>query len=112
MGMSNVLKQHFRQDAGKSAVKSLHSQLPRAPIVLETYRAFTDRLSASSTLTHPWLIQSALCTELHVTKSKLKRYVIKKRWAKAVSAVIALKRMGAKFEDHHDEKIEEKNGEN
>lgn len=72
----------------------------------------SDRLSASSTLTHPWLIQSALCTELHVTKSKLKRYVIKKRWAKAVSAVIALKRMGAKFEDHHDEKIEEKNGEN
>lgn len=71
-----------------------------------------DRLSASSTLTHPWLIQSALCTELHVTKSKLKRYVIKKRWAKAVSAVIALKRMGAKFEDHHEEKVEKKNGEN
>ncbi|CAG4937809.1 unnamed protein product [Parnassius apollo] len=65
-----------------------------------------ERLSASATLTHPWLIQSALCTELHVTKTKLKRYVIKKRWAKAVAAVIALKRMGAKFEDVHEEKAE------
>ncbi|KPJ05302.1 hypothetical protein RR46_01130 [Papilio xuthus] len=61
-----------------------------------------ERLSASATLRHPWLIQSALCTELHVTKTKLKRYVIKKRWAKAVAAVIALKRMGAKFEDIHE----------
>lgn len=70
----------------------------------------SDRLHASATLRHPWLIQSALCTELHVTKTKLKRYVIKKRWAKAVSAVIALKRMGAKFEDVHVESGS-KNGE-
>lgn len=63
-------------------------------------------MTASATLIHPWLIQSALCTELHVTKAKLKRYVIKKRWAKAVAAVIALRRMGAKFEDVHDEKVE------
>lgn len=62
-----------------------------------------DRLPASATLTHPWLIQSALCTELHVTKTKLKRYVIKKRWAKAVAAVIALRRMGAKFDEVHEE---------
>ncbi|CAH2207889.1 jg6032 [Pararge aegeria aegeria] len=65
---------------------------------------FRDRLPAADTLTHRWLIQSALCTELHVTKAKLKRYVIKKRWAKAVAAVIALKRMGAKFEDVPEEK--------
>lgn len=39
-----------------------------------------------------------MVTELVVTKAKLKRYVIKKRWAKAVAAIIALKRMGAKID--------------
>ncbi|VVD02318.1 unnamed protein product [Leptidea sinapis] len=71
----------------------------------QNHSIFFDRLPSSETVTHPWLIQSALCTELHVTKTKLKRYVIRKRWAKAVSAVIALKRMGAKFDDVSEEKI-------
>ncbi|KAJ6643940.1 Myosin light chain kinase, smooth muscle [Pseudolycoriella hygida] len=56
------------------------------------------RLSAAAALQHPWLIHSALNTELSVTKTKLKRYVIKKRWIKAVNTIIALRRMGAKLD--------------
>lgn len=56
------------------------------------------RMTASDALQHPWLIHSALNTELAVTKTKLKRYVIKKRWIKAVNTIIALKRMGAKLD--------------
>lgn len=56
------------------------------------------RMSAKDALVHPWLIQSALNTELSLTKTKLKRYVIKKRWVKAVNTIIALRRMGAKID--------------
>lgn len=58
----------------------------------------STRLTAQSALRHPWLINSAVNTELHVTKAKLKRYVIKKRWIKAVNTIIALRRMGAKID--------------
>lgn len=58
---------------------------------------YSKRLTAQSALSHPWLISSAFNTELHVTKTKLKRYVIKKRWIKAVNTIIALRRMGAKI---------------
>lgn len=58
----------------------------------------SKRLTAQSALRHPWLINSALSTELHMTKVKLKRYVIRKRWIKAVNTIIALKRMGAKLD--------------
>jgi hypothetical protein len=33
-----------------------------------------------------------------LSKVKLKRYVIKKRWIKAVNTIIALRRMGAKLD--------------
>ena len=56
------------------------------------------RLTAKQALNHPWLIESALNTELAATKTKLKRYVIKKRWIKAVNLIIALQRMGAKID--------------
>lgn len=59
---------------------------------------FSKRLTAQSALRHPWLLNSALSTELHMTKVKLKRYVIRKRWIKAVNTIIALKRMGAKLD--------------
>lgn len=59
---------------------------------------FRTRMSAKDALIHPWLIHSAFNTELSLTKSKLKRYVIKKRWIKAVNTIIALKRMGAKID--------------
>lgn len=54
-------------------------------------------MTSSEALEHHWLKQSAKETELSSTKSKLKRYVIKKRWIKAVNTIIALKRMGAKI---------------
>lgn len=57
-----------------------------------------SRLKACDVLKHPWLINSAKNTELTVTKTKLKRYVIKKRWIKAVNTIIALRRMGAKID--------------
>ncbi|XP_031620741.1 myosin light chain kinase 2, skeletal/cardiac muscle-like [Contarinia nasturtii] len=58
----------------------------------------SKRLTTQDALNHPWLINSAFNTELHVTKTKLKRYVIKKRWIKAVNTIIALRRMGAKID--------------
>lgn len=58
----------------------------------------SNRLTAQGALNHPWLINSALSTELHMTKIKLKRYVIRKRWVKAVNTIIALRRMGAKID--------------
>lgn len=58
----------------------------------------SKRLNALGALNHPWLIDSAFNTELHMTKTKLKRYVIKKRWIKAVNTIIALRRMGAKID--------------
>lgn len=61
-------------------------------------RSCTDRLTAKDALKHPWLKESAQNTELPATKTKLKRYVIKKRWIKAVYTIIALQRMGAKID--------------
>jgi myosin-light-chain kinase len=56
------------------------------------------RMSSMQALNHPWLIEKALNTELSITKTKLKRYVIKKRWIKAVNTIIALRRMGARID--------------
>ncbi|GAB0099886.1 death-associated protein kinase related [Sergentomyia squamirostris] len=57
-----------------------------------------NRLTAQEALQHPWLRHSAHNIELPATKTKLKRYVIKKRWIKAVYTIIALQRMGAKID--------------
>jgi myosin-light-chain kinase len=54
------------------------------------------RLNASQCLKHKWLSETAVNTTL--SKVKLKRYVIKKRWIKAVNTIIALQRMGAKLD--------------
>jgi len=54
------------------------------------------RMSSKGALNHKWLMEPALETAL--SKTKLKRYVIKKRWIKAVNTIIALQRMGAKLE--------------
>nr|CAD7591320.1 unnamed protein product [Timema genevievae] len=51
------------------------------------------RPKASQCLLHKWLTD--LPTETALSKTKLKRYVIKKRWVKAVNTIIALRRMGA-----------------
>ncbi|CAK9825146.1 Myosin light chain kinase, smooth muscle [Anthophora retusa] len=53
------------------------------------------RPSAGQLLEHRWL-EAAL--ENPICKIRLKRYVIKKRWIKAVNTILALKRMGAHLE--------------
>nr|XP_019532034.2 myosin light chain kinase 2, skeletal/cardiac muscle [Aedes albopictus] len=60
----------------------------------------SKRLTAKQALCHKWLAETAPqnTTELSITKTKLKRYVIKKRWIKAVNTIIALRRMGARID--------------
>lgn len=53
-------------------------------------------MTAAQALRHKWLQGVAAITQL--STAKLKRYVIKKRWIKAVNTIIALRRMGAKLE--------------
>lgn len=62
------------------------------------FYAFSARLTAEEALLHPWLLLSAVHSDLELSKTKLKRYVIKKRWIKAVNTIIALRRMGAKID--------------
>lgn len=60
-------------------------------------------MTAHAALKHPWLMKAntKLDTELVETKTKLKRYVIKKRWIKAVNTIIALRRMGAVLDSNN-----------
>jgi len=58
----------------------------------------TERMTASQCLEHKWLLESTVQSEMVLSKKKLKRYVIKKRWVKAVNTIIALHRMGAKID--------------
>lgn len=59
----------------------------------------SKRLTAKQALNHKWLAETVHdTTELSITKTKLKRYVIKKRWIKAVNTIIALRRMGARID--------------
>jgi myosin-light-chain kinase len=55
-------------------------------------------MTSVEALEHPWLSMLTVHPEMELSKSKLKRYVIKKRWVKAVNTIIALKRMGAKID--------------
>lgn len=57
-----------------------------------------QRLNATDAQEHRWLHTSSHHVELAVAKTKLKRYVIKKRWIKAVNTIVALHRMGAKID--------------
>ncbi|GAB6029508.1 hypothetical protein CHUAL_005262 [Chamberlinius hualienensis] len=57
------------------------------------------RMSATQCLNHQWLRQRDVKQEeREIDKRKLKRYVIKRRWQKAVNAILALRRMGANLE--------------
>lgn len=71
---------------------------PPLTVCLSRCRNRRSRLLPQDALQHPWLITSALNTDLSVAKAKLKRYVVKKRWIKAVNTIIALRRMGAKLD--------------
>lgn len=53
------------------------------------------RLLAHQILEHRWL-DDAL--ETLISTVRLKRYVIRKRWVKAVNTILALKRMGARID--------------
>ncbi|CAH1223101.1 unnamed protein product [Diabrotica balteata] len=57
-----------------------------------------DRPTAEEAMNHAWLGKETVHSEFQIDKSKLKRYVIKKRWIKAVNTIIALRRMGAKID--------------
>lgn len=59
---------------------------------------YSARLTAKQALDHPWLIRGTVHPMYPLSTSNLKRYVIKKRWIKAVNTIIALKRMGAKID--------------
>lgn len=59
---------------------------------------FSQRLTAEQSMEHPWMRPSTVHSDQELSKSKLKRYVIKKRWIKAVNTIIALQRMGAKID--------------
>ncbi|KAI4477882.1 hypothetical protein M0804_012362 [Polistes exclamans] len=53
------------------------------------------RPTAGQLLEHRWL---EVALENLICKKRLKRYVIKKRWIKAVNTILALKRMGANLD--------------
>uniref|UniRef100_A0A646QDX3 Myosin light chain kinase, smooth muscle n=1 Tax=Hemiscolopendra marginata TaxID=943146 RepID=A0A646QDX3_9MYRI len=55
------------------------------------------RLTSGQCLEHPWLRRDKKEDHLIDTK-RLKRYVIRRRWKKAVHTILALKRMGATFD--------------
>ena len=52
-------------------------------------------MSASECLQHRWLIRGKRKSIVALDKSKLKKFVIRRRWQKAVNAILALRRMGA-----------------
>ncbi|XP_059479974.1 myosin light chain kinase, smooth muscle isoform X2 [Neocloeon triangulifer] len=56
------------------------------------------RMTAAESLEHTFLRHPVADGALQLSKRKLKRYVIKKRWAKAVNMIVALQRMGAKLD--------------
>ncbi|XP_076313326.1 myosin light chain kinase, smooth muscle-like isoform X2 [Tachypleus tridentatus] len=54
-----------------------------------------QRMSAKDCLDHPWLRKDKMRKDTQLDKTRLKRFVIRRRWQKAVNAFLALKRMGA-----------------
>ncbi|KFM82696.1 Myosin light chain kinase, smooth muscle, partial [Stegodyphus mimosarum] len=55
----------------------------------------TKRMTANESLKHPWLRKGEPKKDTKLDKTKLKRFVIRRRWQKAVNALLALKAMGA-----------------
>lgn len=64
----------------------------------DAYFWFSARLTARQAVDHPWLHESHDHPQMKLSTKKLKRYVIKKRWIKAVNTILALQRMGAKID--------------
>jgi len=57
----------------------------------------TKRMSATECLQHKWLIRGRRKSMITLDKKKLKKFVIRRRWQKAVNAILALRRMGVTF---------------
>ncbi|XP_013779673.1 myosin light chain kinase, smooth muscle-like [Limulus polyphemus] len=55
----------------------------------------TERMSATNCLHHPWLREDKKKEVAQLNKTKLKKFVTRRRWQKAVNTILALKRMGA-----------------
>lgn len=55
----------------------------------------TKRLKPSECLNHKWLAKTKVGKTTQLSKTKLKKYVVRRRWQKAVTAIMALSRMGA-----------------
>ncbi|KAL5007311.1 hypothetical protein ScPMuIL_016117 [Solemya velum] len=56
-----------------------------------------DRMSCKTCLEHKWLRRSSkrdFLSERSLSKKKLRRFVFRRKWQKAVNAMLALKRMG------------------
>ncbi|KAI1297283.1 Myosin light chain kinase, smooth muscle [Halotydeus destructor] len=54
-----------------------------------------QRMSASQCLQHAWLRRDRKKSMISLDKSKLRKFVVRRRWQRAVNAILALKRMGA-----------------
>ncbi|KAG8186256.1 hypothetical protein JTE90_004232 [Oedothorax gibbosus] len=55
----------------------------------------TQRMTSHQSLRHPWLRKGEPKKDTKLNKKKLKRFVIRRRWQKAVNALLALIAMGA-----------------
>lgn len=53
------------------------------------------RLKPNDCLDHKWLAKTKRGKATKLSKTKLKKYVVRRRWQKAVTAIMALRRMGA-----------------
>lgn len=115
--MPNVPNQQPQKPTEHACIHSPQAKIPPAPSPNFFHKTFpplttfhqsnhfnnflndfsnSKRLTATQCLEHKWLTDLQLDNSL--SKTKLKRYVIKKRWIKAVNTIIALKRMGAKLD--------------
>lgn len=57
------------------------------------------RLKFNECSSHRWLATTSAkyCEKINLSKTKLKKYVVKRRWQKFVTAIISLKRIGVDF---------------
>nr|KAF7389616.1 hypothetical protein H0235_018100 [Vespula pensylvanica] len=81
----NSLAEYFQSKQQKSSTNNVPDK-SSTPI---------RRPTAGGLLEHRWL---DVALENPICKKRLKRYVIKKRWIKAVNTILALKRMGANLD--------------
>ncbi|XP_015910171.1 myosin light chain kinase, smooth muscle [Parasteatoda tepidariorum] len=90
--MGNVTKAVFDfEDESFSNI----SQVAKDFISKLLIKDLTRRMTATQGLKHPWLKKGEPKKDTKLDKKRLKRFVIRRRWQKAVNALLALKAMGA-----------------